>query len=203
MIKVSERTLDESKFKMRKTGVIPGIVYSKSKNQPIKITQRELDKARFAHEPVMQTSMGDMVILRELQSDPVSGKALHVSFQAITKGQKFTAQVPVHLTHPDVNFSNQGMILKTLHTTVEVRATAETMVDHITMDVSEMKVHDLIRVKDLPKIEGVEYMDDEETQVAVLDYVQVVEEADTTQAAVGDVKADEKKEAAAEKEDKE
>lgn len=192
MITVSERNLNDSKHKMRKQGLIPGIVYSKQKNVPITITQRELEKARSAHEPVMTTSMGDMVVLQEMQRDPVSGKVLHVSFQHIIKGQKFHATVPVHFVHPDVNFSNKGQILKTLSSTVEVKGTAETMVDHISIDVSNLEVHDVVRVKDLPKISGLDYLDDEDMQLAVLDYIHVEAEPDTTQAPVAEVEKETK-----------
>jgi large subunit ribosomal protein L25 len=133
--------------------------------------------------------MGDMVVMKEIQREPVSGKIIHVSFQHIVKGQKFTATIPIHLVHPDVNFGNSGLVLKTIHAKVEVEGTAETMVDHVTVDVSKMVVHDLIRVKDLPAISGIEYLDDPETQVAVLDYSQAEEsETDTTEAPVEVIK---------------
>lgn len=189
MITVSERDLNASKYQLRKQGLIPGVVYSKQKSVPITISQREFDKARSTHEPVMTTSMGDMVVMKEIQREPVSGKIIHVSFQHIVKGQKFTATIPIHLVHPEVNFGNSGLVLKTIHAKVEVEGTAETMVDHVTVDVSNMKVHDLIRIKDLPVIKGLEYLDDPETQVAVLDYSQTEEsEPDTTEAPVEVIK---------------
>ncbi len=183
MITVQARDLKASKYQMRKQGLIPGIVYSKHKNVPITISTIEYDKARRAHEPVMKTSMGDMVIMKEVQRDPLTGRPLHVSFQHITKDQTFTTTIPLELKST-VNYSNKGLMLKTLQATVEVEATADTVVDHITVDVSSMEVHDVLRVKDLPQLKGIKYLDDEETQVAVLDYVAVdTEEAPDTKEA--------------------
>lgn len=174
-ISISTRDLNSSKFQMRKQGLIPGIVYSKNKNIPIVITEKEFGKAMSKHEPIMETSMGDMVIVKEIQRDHFN-KIIHVSFFEIAKGSKFTAIVPVVLSHEGINYSSQGKFLRVLKDRVEIKTTSEDMVDHITVDVSEMKVHDVLRVKDLPKLKGIEVLEDEEMQLAILDYIQVNEE---------------------------
>lgn len=171
MITVNTKDTTVSNNALRRQGLIPAIIFSKTKNEQVTITQREFQKARQSHEPVLKTNTGDMVVIKEVQQDPVSQKVLHVSFQHIAKGQKFTQQVPLKLVHPNGNFSNKGLHLQTLHSTVEVEGTAETMVDHVTLDVSHLNVHDVVRVKDLPKLNGVTYLDDEDVEVAVLNYV--------------------------------
>lgn len=175
-ISVSPRDLSASKFKMRKQDLIPGIIYSKNKNEPVVISQKELSKALSAHEPIMETTQGDMVVIKEIQKDPISQKAIHVSFQEITKGQKFTTKIPLIFETNGVNFSSQGKILKTLTSSLEVKTTSEAMVDHISVDVSTLKVHEVLRLKDIAPIKGIEFLDDSETQLAVLDYIRQEEE---------------------------
>lgn len=169
-VTVEPRDLSASKVQMRKKGLIPAMISSKTKNLPITISTREYEKAMMSHSPVLETSMGDMVIMKEIQTDPLSRKVIHISFQEISKGQTFHSKVSVQLTHEKTDFTQKGLIVKSVHSVVEIEATSESMVDHVTVDISHLDVHGTLKVKDLPKLKGIKYLDDAETLVAVVDY---------------------------------
>lgn len=175
-ISVQPRNLLDSKFKMRNQGLIPGIIYSKTKNNPIVISLKTLMAIKKSHEPIIQTEQGEMLVLKELQTDPISQKPIHVSFQEINHQQKFTISIPLSFNTKDVIFSNQGMILKHFKEKISVKTTAQSMLDHIEVDVSGLAVHDILRIKDLKLPEGIECLEDDNLQVIMLDYINRVDE---------------------------
>lgn len=175
-ISVSTRSASDSKFKMRKMGLIPGIIFSKTQNDLISMSEKEYKKMRMSHDPLMETEEGTLVILKEVQKDPISNKPIHLTFQAINKDQSFTAEVKIHLDSGAVNFSSQGMSLKMLKTSLKVKATAQSMVDHITVDVSKLPVNHVLHLKDITLPKGIESLEDENCQICVINYLKIEEE---------------------------
>lgn len=175
-ISVSARSASDSKFKMRKMGLIPGIIFSQTQNDMIMMSEKEFKKMRQSHDPLMETEEGTLIVLKEVQRDPVSQKPIHVTFQAINKNQTFTVEVPIYLDSGSTSFSSQGKILKTLKTSVKVKTNAKAMVDHLTVDVSQLEANHVLQLKDISLPEGMEILEDENLQVCVVNYLKVEEE---------------------------
>lgn len=181
-ISVSPRALNDSKFKMRKMGFIPGIIFSKTQNDPIMMSEREYTKMRRSHEPLLETEDGTLVVLKEIQKDPVSQKPIHITFQAINQNQTFTVEVPIFLDVKGTNFGSQGKSLKILKQNVKVKTTAKAMVDHLTVDVSNLPVHEVLHLKDITLPEGMELLEDEDLQLCVVNYIRVETEEEESKA---------------------
>lgn len=175
-VSMSPRSQSDSKFKMRKMGLIPGIIFSKTQSDLIMMSEKEFLKMRQSHDPMMETEEGTLIVLKEIQRDPVSQKPIHVTFQAVNENQSFTVEIPIYLNSGETNFSSQGKILKTLKTSVKVKTTAKAMVDHLTVDVSAMTAHQVLHLKDISLPEGMQLLEDEEVQFCVINYLKIEEE---------------------------
>ena len=103
-ISVAPRNASDSKFKMRQRGLIPGVIFSKTQNDLITMSEREYTKMRQSHDPLMETESGDLVVLKEIQRDPISQKPIHLTFQAINQTQKFTVEIPIYLDSQNHKF---------------------------------------------------------------------------------------------------
>ena len=175
MLQVAERTQVVSNHQLRLKGVIPAVYFHKHEpSVSIEVKLGDLQKALKSHESVLELSNGKMAIVKEVQTDPVSQKVLHVSFQGVVKGQKFTQPVKVVLTHEDkCGWKSAGLQLRQALDEVTVETTPSKLPEQITADVSSLEEGQHLKVKDLVVPEGVEVLTDPEQEVANVAHVKV------------------------------
>src|SRR5215211_138980 len=90
------------------------------------------------------------VMFHDRQIDPVRGRLIHADFQRLVKGQKIEVTVPLHLTGEPVGVrEEQGVLEQTLRE-LEIRCEPREIPDAIDADVSNLGVHDVLHVSDLP-----------------------------------------------------
>ena len=100
-----------------------------------------------------------------MQHHPVSRKALHVDFREVAEDESVILEVPVHAQGEAWGVKNENGTLEYVTHSVAVRALPKNIPEFIDCDVSELKVGDLIHIKELPELEGVEYLDHAEQPV--------------------------------------
>lgn len=90
---------------LRKEGLIPGIVYGKHLKEPIMVASKRNDMIKKYKEAGYSTPLtltGDnldqLVLIQDIQVDPVTDILLHVDFLAVNKNEKVTTEVPVKMT---------------------------------------------------------------------------------------------------------
>ena len=100
-LKVQKRQPGKAK-KIIKQGLVPGIVYGKSLEQPINVQFKRTDFVKLYKEAGSSTPVilkGDdfeqMVLIHDYQLEPVKDMVTHVDFLAIKAGEKVKAAVPV------------------------------------------------------------------------------------------------------------
>lgn len=199
---------------IREKGNIPAVVYSKHLESPLHIACKKNDFIKRFKESGYSTPLtleGDkidqLVLIQDVQVDPVNDVVLHVDFLAVKQDEKVTAEVPVKLTgESQVEKLGEGKI-QLLKDFVEVEAFPQDLPHDITLDISVIeKMWDTILVKDIQISDKVEILDDlEQPLVTVLKLAEEeVEEAPAEWAAVegaeGEAKEGEKKEEWEEKE---
>lgn len=94
---------DKKAKDLRKEGLIPGIVYGKHLKAPVAIAckRNELIKAyKEAGYSTPLTLSGDvdqLVLIQDIQVDPVSDVLIHIDFLAVNKDEKVTTEIPVKM----------------------------------------------------------------------------------------------------------
>ncbi|MCW3095317.1 MAG: hypothetical protein JWL77_935 [Chthonomonadaceae bacterium] len=106
------------------------------------------------------------VVIHDIQRDPISKRLLHVTFQDMMKGDTVKTHIAlVFKGEPDAVRTGDGVLSQALMQ-LEIRTDVLHMVDHITVDVSNMELGSSLRVSDLPKQHGYEILTPEDTLIA-------------------------------------
>jgi large subunit ribosomal protein L25 len=164
--------------RLRKQGLIPGVLYGRSKPHAISIPERELRRVLTGDSGLH--AILDVVlegqksthpsILKEFQQDPVKGRLIHIDLQEVRLDQPITATVTVALVGgEDAPGIREGGVLSQVNREVNVEALPMEIPEHLELDVSNVQIGDTLRVADLRVPEGVKLLDDpEETVLATV-----------------------------------
>ncbi|MFA7298493.1 MAG: 50S ribosomal protein L25 [Candidatus Absconditabacterales bacterium] len=167
---------------LRKQGLIPGIIYGKQLDAPIKVACKRNDLIKKYKEAGYSTPLtitGDgidqLVLIQDIQLDPVSDILLHIDFLAVNKNEKVITEIPVKMIGECLlEKSGEGQI-QLVKDFIEVKAFPQDLPHDITIDISTIQTtNDVIFVKDLKFSDKVEVLDDPEQ--AIVTVVVTVEE---------------------------
>ena len=91
------------------------------------------------------------VMLREYQLDPVTHHLLHADFYELAMDKAITVSVLVLVKGEAAGVKQQGGLLDFVTREIEVECLPTDIPEHIDIDVSELMLHQSIRVRDLPE----------------------------------------------------
>jgi len=91
------------------------------------------------------------VMLREYQLDPVTHHLLHADFYELSMDKAITVSVPVQVKGEASGVKQQGGLLDFVTREIEVECLPTDIPEHIEIDVTELMLHQAIRVRDLPE----------------------------------------------------
>jgi large subunit ribosomal protein L25 len=158
----------------RATGKIPAVLYgSKKPTIPISVDRKALtdafrgggsENAIFLLK-LAGTDQARHVMIKELQQDPVSRKALHIDFVRIEMTEKIRVKVSVEVVGVAEGVKNEGGILDFVTREIEIECLPGNIPEHIPVDVTALAIGDAIRVSGLAPLEGVTVVDDPEKVV--------------------------------------
>ena len=160
--------------RLRQSGYVPISIQHRG-NETIHLQEEEkpLDAFIIQHgnSGVAQMAIGPhhkkhTVVIHDIQRDPISKRLLHVTFQDMLKGDTVKTHIAlVFKGEPDAVRLGEGVLSQAL-SQLEIRTDVSHMVDHITVDVSQMELGSSLRVSDLPKQHGYEILTPEDTLIA-------------------------------------
>ena len=183
-----ERRGSRDARRLRRTGMVPGVLYGRGNPHAICVPEREL--RRVLTGPGGLHAILDVLlegqktthpsILKSYQQDPLRGKVTHVDLHEVRLDQPIQAQVVVTL-HGDPVGVKEGGVLSQVLREINVEALPMEIPEHIELDVSGLGIGESLRVSDLAPIEGVTYLDDpNETVLATVGLPTRVEEPEET-----------------------
>ena len=118
---------------------------------------------------------GKLVLIKEVQRDPLSQKLLHCDLYAVDLKKRTHVLVPIHIEGqaPGVEL---GGILNTLVRELEVSCLPLSIPENITVDVSQLQIGDSIRLADLTLPEDAEALAEETLAIVTVTAPRVEEE---------------------------
>lgn len=143
--------------KARAAGYIPAVLYGPGETtETLEIPYTDFMKVYHGGhgENVLvdlDTGSGEpsKVLFREVQRDPVSEKVLHVDMYHVSLTKPIRVHVPIHLEGVPTGVKNSGGILQHVMREVEVECLPMEIPERITVDVSDLEIHDAVHVRDL------------------------------------------------------
>ena len=147
--------------RLRASGRIPAVVYGTEKNKATEIAVDPRVLLRILHsESGVNTligldgaglSAGAKVLVKEYQLDPIDHKLLHADFYAVAMDKLLTVTVPVVIKGEPKGVKQQGGVVDFVNRQIEVECLPADIPEHIDIDISELMLHQGVRVRDLPE----------------------------------------------------
>lgn len=160
----------EKAKKLRRDGLIPAIVYG-GHAEPTAIT---VDRKAIS-ELISKSDKGIRSIfllklegadqqrhtmIKDIQIDPINRKMTHIDFIRVTMDEQVRVSVPVHTVGTAIGVKTGGGILDFQVRDIHIESLPGQIPDEISVDVSNLEVHQFIRISDLKLPDGVRVLDD-------------------------------------------
>jgi large subunit ribosomal protein L25 len=148
--------------RLRARGRIPAVVYGAEKGKAVEIAVDPKMLLRILHsESGVNTLIGlqlaggaTRVLVKEYQLDPIDHKLLHADFYQVAMDKTIAVTVPVVLKGEAKGVKQQGGIVDFVHREIEIEVLPGDIPENITVDISELMLHEGIRVRDLMGVGG-------------------------------------------------
>jgi large subunit ribosomal protein L25 len=111
------------------------------------------------------------VMFVDRQIDPVRMRLVHADFKRLVKGEKIETTVPLRLVGEPIGVKEQAGILEQIVRNLDIRCEPRDIPEHIDVDVTNLAVHEVLHVSDIPVTEGVEILQEPETVIATVGVV--------------------------------
>src|SRR6185503_20428121 len=111
------------------------------------------------------------VMFADRQIDPVRSRLVHADFKRLVKGEKIEATVPLRLIGEPIGVREQSGVLEQIIRDVEIRCEPREIPEALEVDVTNLGVHDVLHVSDIPTSEGVEILTESDTVIATVGVV--------------------------------
>jgi large subunit ribosomal protein L25 len=156
---------------LRKKGKIPAVFYGKN----IKPESITVDAKSFMS--IIEKNGANVIvdlnfksgkkpaIVKSLQRDVLMQNPIHIDFQSISLEDKIEVLVPIHVEGIADGVKNFGGVMEFIVREVKVKALPKSIPQMIAVDVSSLGLGQGLTIADLPKIEGLDYIQDPSTLI--------------------------------------
>jgi large subunit ribosomal protein L25 len=161
--------------RLRKQGLVPGIVYGTPEGDCITFAadQRELRRILVGAGALIDLKVDGQarpVIVKDQQFHPVRGELIHIDFLQVRLDEKIQTQVAVHVEGADeAPGVKEGGVLEQATHQLNIEALPTEIPEAIVADVSGLGIAETMHLSALTAPSGVTFLDDpEETIIATI-----------------------------------
>jgi large subunit ribosomal protein L25 len=158
-LEVLQREIKGKKVRfLRRGGLVPCNIYGHGlESQPVQVDVRKLGHvlARAGGTDLISIKMGDtaspgMVIIREVQRNPMTGEPIHVAFYQVNMSEKLKAEVPLVFIGDAPALKLKNVSLLHAMNTLQIEALPDDLPHKIEVDISSLALPEQsLHVKDL------------------------------------------------------
>ena len=144
----------KSSKQVRREGSIPGVYYSHDSKESISfsIDQKELFEAQKSGAHIFNISVGTKkrnVIFKSVQYHPVTDDILHIDLYGVKMDEKITIKVSIHLTGDATGVKEEGGVLNSPTSEIEISCFPMDIIGAIEVDVTALSIGDSMQVGDI------------------------------------------------------
>ena len=152
---------------LRRNGRIPGVIYGGAAQMPFSVSRNDWDKI-IARPDTLQINIevsGNTypTIIQEMQLNPVTDLVTHIDLLELIPGKEVKTTLPVRTMGVSEGVRSGGKLLIN-YRKVRISGKPEAIPDEIQVDISAMKIGDMIRVRDI-KIDGCKVLEAEASAI--------------------------------------
>jgi large subunit ribosomal protein L25 len=161
--------------KLRADGRVPAVIYGRLAGpQNLEVKAKEMED--IIHRSASENLLVDLdvkedarpkrlALVQEIQRHPLSGKVLHVDFHEVAENEKVTISVPVETIGEAEGVKTGGGVLEHVLFNIRARGLPKDLPDLITVDVSPLKMGEVIHLGEIKAPAGVELVGDKQMAV--------------------------------------
>ncbi len=160
---------------LRRSGMLPAVVYREGNAVPIKINRREIVKfinSTLGEQMMVELKFSDgnskLALLKDYQVDPVRSELLHADFYEVSLTEKVRVTVQLVLEGEPVGVKKEGGILQQLLREVEIECLPDNIPPHIEVDVTGIAAGRTLHISEISFPEGVRVLHDPDEAVATV-----------------------------------
>jgi large subunit ribosomal protein L25 len=149
----AEKRAPGTAAQLRRDVKLPAVVYNKDLNESITLDMRAFDKAFRAQGT---SSLIDLVVdgqehavlVKQVQMDKRRREPMHVDFFAVTADEALEVHVPIEVVGTAAGVRDGGL-LDVQRREVKISVLPRFIPNHVTLDVSSVKIGESLHVRDL------------------------------------------------------
>jgi large subunit ribosomal protein L25 len=156
--------------RLRVAGQSPAVLYG-MKQDPIAIGVSPKEVNKILHSSTGYNTIFNLdiegqvtpVMIIDWQHDPIKSNLLHVDLQRVDLTKKITVTVPVFTTGEAVGVKLQGGQYEIITREVEIEVLPDDIPENFTLSITNLKVNESLRAKDIPMTGSMKLVSDPET----------------------------------------
>lgn len=174
-VDVRERAGKGAARQLRRAGKVPAVLYGQGECLLLTANPDDMIKILRAH--AGSTALISLTVngakskaqrtalLRDYQVDPVTSELLHADLFEISMDKAIRVKVPVHLTGGVPAGVKEGGVVHHNLRELHIECLPSALPDFIEVDASQLAINQGIHLREIPKREGVRYLDDPDQMV--------------------------------------
>src|SRR5580704_13041548 len=160
--------------RVRVAGKIPAVLYGAGHEAvAVEVDPKHISRILFSetgHNTIFDVDLGDHAAIKSMivdwQREPIKDLLIHIDLKRIAMDKPLRVSVRVKLLGIPVGVKTAGGILDQVLREVEIECLPSDIPNHIDVDVSELAMHGVLRVSDLPHSDKIKYLKSEDATVA-------------------------------------
>ncbi len=168
--------------RLRREGKVPANLYgTQAENVSLILDKKEIFqilRSEAGENTIFKVSYNSKtqdVMIKEVQTNPVNDELLHVDLILIAMDKEIRVTVPFVLTGEAVGVKADGGFADFVTREIELECLPKAIPEHIEVDISNLHLHQSVKVEELSLPEGAKWVSDPET-VIVMIHAQAKEE---------------------------
>src|SRR3984885_14818993 len=160
--------------RVRVAGKIPAVLYG-SGGDPVavEVDPKQISRILFSesgHNTIFDVEVSGHAAAKAMivdwQGEPIKDQLIHIDLKRIALDKALRVSVRVKLLGIPVGVKASGGILDQVMREVEIECLPADIPNHIDVDVSNLEMHGVLRISDLPHSDKIEYLNNEDATVA-------------------------------------
>ncbi len=160
--------------RVRVAGKIPAVLYGAGQDAiAVEVDPKQISRILYSetgHNTIFDVQVEGVssakAMIVDSQREPIKEQLIHIDMKRIALDKLLQVSVRVKLLGIPAGVKNDGGILDQVLREVEIECLPADIPSHIDVDVSELALHGVLRVSDLPHSDKIKYLKSEDSTVA-------------------------------------
>jgi large subunit ribosomal protein L25 len=160
--------------RVRVAGKIPAVIYGSGQDAvAVEVDPKQISRILFSetgHNTIFDVEVEGhqtaKAMIVDWQREPIKDRLIHIDLKRIALDKVLQVSVRVKLLGTPIGVKSEGGVLDQVLREVEVECLPADIPGHIDVDVSELGMHQVLRVSGLPHSDKIKYLTPEDATVA-------------------------------------